>query len=79
MPGVPVSEPLQRSLPCAVDRQLLWRELWLGASGAADWWRRQRCFAASAAAMSVVSDGRGRKGELFGFTAAPSSSYTVCI
>ena len=39
----------------AVDRRLLWRELWLGASGAADWWVRQRCFASSAAAMSVVS------------------------
>lgn len=39
----------------AGDRQLLWRELWLGAGGAADWWARQRSFAASAAAMSMVS------------------------
>ena len=40
--------------PRAVDRELLWREVWLGASGAADWWRRQRSFASSAAAMSLV-------------------------
>ena len=39
----------------AVDRQLLWREVWLGASGAADWLRRQRSFASSTAAMSMVS------------------------
>jgi hypothetical protein len=38
-----------------VDRQLLRRELWLGSGGAADWWARQRCFASSAAAMSMVS------------------------
>lgn len=49
-----VSPPPTAMLP-AVDRQLLWRELWLGASGAAEWWKRQRRFAASAAAMSVVS------------------------
>ena len=41
---------LQRS----VDAQLLARELWVGAAGAADWWRRSRSFAASVSAMSVV-------------------------
>lgn len=38
----------------AVDRRLLWRELWAGSSGAADWWQRQRAFTSSAAAMSMV-------------------------
>ena len=47
------------SCPPAVDRQLLWRELWLGAGGPADWWRRQRAFAASTAAMSMVRRDRG--------------------
>lgn len=39
----------------AADHQLLHRELWLGAGSGADWWHRQRGFASSVAAMSVVS------------------------
>ena len=47
--------PCRLLLAAAVDRQLLARELWLGSTGAVDWWRRQLSYAHSAATMSMVS------------------------
>ncbi len=35
-------------------RQLLARELWAGSGSAPDWLRRQRCYSATTAVMSMV-------------------------
>ena len=49
-----------RALAAAAPHAMIGDELWCGAGGAAHWWERQRAYAQSTAAVSMVRHGELR-------------------